>query len=211
MPIAAPVGKPDDPSLEELLVDPPLVASAEIAVEVDAAVGEEVDEDAMVGVDKDVADDDVVDVSKAMFHPTTAIAPTMELLVKVVVAGPRIRISWRCRREGQNHPRVDVGPTVSGDGTGNSICEVVLAIEMGRQFTRRAVNDDVTHGGQHMASVLVRSLTDVATVVHAEGQVKGPMLTAVCPGSLPRPSRPCSHHVVTAGGAHFTLLSISRP
>jgi hypothetical protein len=45
----------------------------------------------------------------------------------------------------------------------------------------------------------------MAIVSHALGHFSGPMLAAVCPSSFPRPSRPCSHHVVTAGGWHFTF------
>jgi len=37
------------------------------------------------------------------------------------------------------------------------------------------------------------------------------MLTAVCPEESPPPRRPCSHHVVTAGGWQVTDGLTSRP
>ena len=61
-----------------------------------------------------------------------------------------------------------------------------------------------------MASVLELSLTEEATVEKSCGHVRGPMLTAVC-SEPPPPNAPCSHQVVTAGGAHLTLVSISSP
>lgn len=69
----------------------------------------------------------------------------------------------------------------------------------------------VAYDGQHIASVLILSCTDVTTVVQSLGQVMGPKLTTVCPWSFAFPRRPCSHHVVTAGGAHMTLGSMSKP
>lgn len=67
-----------------------------------------------------------------------------------------------------------------------------------------------THGGQHMAAVLDVSFVDSATVVQPDGQTRGPMLTAVT-YEPPPPRRPCSHHVVTAGGSQITPVSTSSP
>jgi hypothetical protein len=92
--MAAPVGRPDDSPVEEPAADSPGVTPAVAAVVLESLEIGEVDDDNS-GVDvlpvKDVEDgapDDVVAdvVSSAMFHPTTAMAPTVDRRVRVVVA-----------------------------------------------------------------------------------------------------------------------------
>jgi hypothetical protein len=107
IPIAAPVGRPEDPAAAELPADSPLVAPAVVGLpedsrlddrfELDAVVADgeiedvdNVEDDIEDAVEEDAVDDhddddDVSGVAGAMFHPTTAMAPTVELALSVVV------------------------------------------------------------------------------------------------------------------------------
>jgi len=87
IPMAAPVGKPD-----ELPGGLPLVGSAvELLLPLLAGVSGTVEGEEAIVVDlvvEEIVDalEDVVEVSTAIFHPTTAMAPTVERLLRVVVA-----------------------------------------------------------------------------------------------------------------------------
>jgi hypothetical protein len=88
--MTAPVGKPDDVSADELPLDPasagPTVGLAMPNSFKDVEVAED---EIRFGLAVEAADDVlgvVVVVSRAMFHPTTAMAPTGEARVMAVVA-----------------------------------------------------------------------------------------------------------------------------
>lgn len=89
IPMAAPVGNPDDVSGDELPLDPASASpTVEWATPNPLKIVEVAEAEVGFGLVVEAADDVlVVDVvSRAMFHPTTAIAPTGDARVRVVVA-----------------------------------------------------------------------------------------------------------------------------